>query len=169
MPECLVVGTRRLALPWMAFMISVNCLAVLLSSCTNAPLYRNVETRVPPIPTGYTRIYLYTLNPHIDPGFEFSINGEVVAHLEGFQVLFVDKPAGSIKVTLNSAGVWPGSPPSDLVLDLSPGQTKYIEGAVSLGYRLLHVHMLLTDPHQATQDLRTCRYVGTDSSILSKG
>jgi hypothetical protein len=142
------------------------CLAGLLNGCaTKLPTYGDVANRISPIQPGYARVYFYTM-VSIDPGgglaYKFTVDGVTVGKICGFQFLFVDHPAGSIKVTLNSAGVWPAWLPNDLALNLVSGETRYIKGGIDPGYHLLHGHLklILVDPDQGAQDIKNCHYMG---------
>jgi hypothetical protein len=101
------------------------------------------------------------MSPTVDPGFEFSVDGTVVGSTTGYNVLYVDRPAGPVRITLNSKRVVPSSPPAELPLQLSAGETKYIEGEKDPAFtQSLHVRLVVMDPKQAAADLHDCFYVG---------
>lgn len=129
----------------------------MLSSC-NTP-YVDVANRIPLLQAGYARVYFYNVNSWGSPVFDVSINGERVGDIQAYQVLFVDRPAGSITVTAKAKLIWP-TPHNDIMLNLVAGETRYIQVELepqTKGY----LRLILMDPNQAVPDLNECRYVGT--------
>ena len=61
-------------------------LAGMLVACAEDIRYREIQGQIPPVQSGYARIYLYTMSPTVDPGFEFSVDGTVVGSTTGYNV-----------------------------------------------------------------------------------
>jgi hypothetical protein len=80
-----------------------------------------------------------------------------------FQTFYVDHPAGRVKITLNSRLVAPKRLPKDLVLNLTAGETRYVQTDLDPGDRL---NLVLMDPEQAIQDLRKCSYVTIPNNVV---
>lgn len=143
--------------------VAAICLVGMLASCADDIRYREIQGQIPPVQPGYARIYLYTMSPTVDPGFEFSVDGKVVGSTTGYNVLYVDRPAGPVRITLNSKRVFPSSPPAELPLQLSAGETQYVEGEKDPTFtnpQSVHVRLLVIDPKQAATDLHDTFYVG---------
>jgi len=141
------------------------CLAGMLSSCAGVA-YVDVANRIPPLQAGYARVYLYSVNQSWErPVFDVSINGERVGKVQPYQVLFVDRPAGSINVTAKAVLIWP-TPHNEIMLTLVAGETRYIQ--VELEPHLGHLRFILMDPNQAVPDLNECYYVGPSLTGIPK-
>jgi hypothetical protein len=136
----------------------------MISGCARGLAYADVADHIPPVQPGYARVYFYSqrVNPS-DVVFKFSIDGERNGQTGSFQALYVDRPAGSIKIIANTGGIWPGADPKDITLNLKTGETRYIQAgpdAQYAGLHFIHIRLILVDPDQAISDLNKCFYVG---------
>jgi hypothetical protein len=146
----------------------------MLNGCaTKLPAYSAVLNRIPSLQPGYGRLYLYSYGGLSDPSvfFQFSINGDIVGQVNGFKVLYVDRPAGNSKITANTKGVWPAAEPKDIMLNLVAGETRYIRAEQDrkyVGFHFLHIRLVLMDSDQAMEDLKKCFYVGPSLPEIPK-
>jgi hypothetical protein len=161
--------------PQSIFMVGLLCfLAGVFGGCATPskyPTYVSVSERIQPVQEGYARVFFYTATPlSQDIFFKFSCDGERIGEARGFQAMFIDHHAGSIKVTVNSGGVWPAFTPKDLLLNLVAGETRYIQAEVDPNSSPFspHLRLIIKDPDQAMQELNNCFYVGPSLPVIRK-
>ena len=120
------------------------------------PAYIVVANHLPPIESGYARVYLYSYEAIAVNPLTVRIDGSIVGYLKGYECLFVDRPAGPCKITVSSQRFCRAT---DLMLDLTTGETQYVMVGSSI-FSYDCGCLTRTDPKVATQDMEDCWYVG---------
>jgi hypothetical protein len=159
--------------------LGIYCsIAVSQSACTGGIKYSDVSNHLPNPQPGYGRVYVYSNDYNGQWGFRISADGQNIGKVMGFQTLYVDRPAGTTKITVNSEGTWPGADPKDITLKLGVGETRYIQAgpdpivpiwAEGNHSPIARIRLIAMDPEQGSSDLHRCFYVGAPVPGMTGG
>ncbi len=134
--------------PVMACMVML-----LLTACaTSGPSFTQTQATATPIAADSGRIFFYRPSSIMGAAVQPSIklNGVVVGSSIPGGYFFVDRPAGSYKVSTTT------EVERDLSLTLEVGQTRYVRTDVSMGFMAGHVSPELVDADKALKEIKDC-------------
>lgn len=129
---------------------------LLLAACaTSGPTFTQMQANVPPVAANTGRIYVYrtsVLGAAIQPSVK--LDGAVVGDAVPGGYFFVDRPAGSYKISAKTE--------VDRIVSftLQPGQTRYVRLDPSLGFFVGHISPELVDEQQGRTEIKECHYTG---------
>jgi len=128
-------------------------LALGLAGCAaTGSTFEGMRGDLPEIKPGEGRIFFYITEYPVRTGL-IRVNGKRAGVLETMQFFYLDRPAGEYEIQVNR-GLAGLVPMDKMTLNLSPGETRYIEVlGVDLRLRLLLVH-----PLDARETIRNCKY-----------
>lgn len=132
------------------------CLAVLcLVGCASGPRYSEINSTFAEPSAGNGRIFFYrpsTFGAAIQPSVK--VNDEVVGSAVPHGFFYVDRPAGSYKISAST------EVERNLSLTLDAGQIRYVQLTISMGFVAGHVSPELVENAKGEKDIRALHYTG---------
>jgi hypothetical protein len=129
------------------------CLMLFLAACASSgPIFKDAQAKVAPVAADSGRVFFYRPSSMFGAAVQPSIklNGEKVGESVPGGYFFVDKPAGSYKISTET------EVERDLTLVLEPGQTKYVKTHVSMGFAVGHVSPEIVETDVALKEIVDC-------------
>lgn len=126
---------------------------LLLAACASSgPSFTQAQATVAPVAADSGRIFFYRPSSIVGVAVQPSIklNGVVVGSSIPGGYFFVDRPAGSYKVSTAT------EVERDLSLTLDVGQTRYVRTDISMGFMAGHVSPELVDADKALKEIKDC-------------
>jgi hypothetical protein len=140
----------------------LSCLMAVVDGCvTKAPTYNQAEIHMPRLKAGYARVFLYcnqpseTTRPH---DFVCSVDDQPVGLLSTREFLFTDHTAGRCEIKAK-AGSNPLLPSQHVVLDLEPGDVRYVRMDMKFTVPV-QINLKIVDAEKGEEDVQTCVYMG---------
>jgi hypothetical protein len=132
------------------------CLGALcLVGCASGPRYSEINSKFTEPSAGSGRIFIYrttVFGAAIQPSVK--INDQVVGSAVPQGFFYVDRPAGSYKISTST------EVKRDLSLTLDDGQTRYVQLVISMGFVAGHVSPELVENAKGEKDIRSLHYTG---------
>lgn len=136
-------------------LLSCCLLALSMAACASGPTFSEMSGKIPTLDGGNGRIYVYrttALGAALQPSVK--VNGEVVGDAVPRGFFYVDRPAGSYKITTST------EVERNLSLTLDSGQTRYVRLGISIGFLVGHVYPELVDDAEGQKDIADLHYTG---------
>jgi len=139
-------------------LVLLCCLVGMLSSCATKIPYKSVKNQLPPIKAGYARVYFYCLQGN-GIRYPLRVDGKKAGFVENYECLYQDHAPGNCKLTVGMAGMI-FTPGKDLTLNLTPGETQYVQVEQALHlFGPASCRLILMDPDQGAPDLDQCYFM----------
>lgn len=133
-------------------------IVVLVAGCAaSGPLYKEVSSAIPTVPSGKGRIYFYRADTILGAAVtsDIRLNDSVVGNSERGSFFFVDANPGNFKATAST------EVERELTFTLAAGETKYVKSTVSMGVMIGRVNLELVSPGDARTEITELHYTGT--------
>jgi hypothetical protein len=130
-------------------------LALCLVGCASGPRYSEINSSFAGPSPGNGRIFIYrpsAFGAALQPSVK--INDQVVGSAVPHGFFYVDRPAGSYKISTST------EVERNLSLTLDDGQTRYVVLRISMGFVEGHVSPELVDNDKGEQDIKDLHYTG---------
>lgn len=134
---------------------------ILATGCASGQKYGEVADRFPSVPAESGRIFFYRpsgLGAAVKP--KIRLNDEVVGISQAKGFIFVDRPAGDYRVACST------EVERAQTLRLQPGDVRYVELQMQMGFFVGRVLPVLVGENEALQKLAKLRYYG-DEELLT--
>jgi hypothetical protein len=127
-----------------------------LVGCATGPMLTDIESSIPPIPSGEGRIYLYRNAVFFGDGLRPAIllNGENIGNPIPDGFFFVDRPAGDYEISTTT------EVERKLSFELAAGEEKYVRFNITMGIMIGHVYPELVNKDEALSEMEDMHYVG---------
>ena len=130
-------------------------LGLLVAGCASGPTLSEMSASIPPVGASDGRFYIYRTTgaaAAIQPSVK--VNDEVVGDAVPRGFFYVDRPAGSYKISTST------EVERTLSLTLEPGQVRYVRLGISMGFFVGHVYPELVDDAEGKDDIASLHYTG---------
>ena len=140
----------------------IVCVVVMLtlSACASGVKFTEMNPPTTPRDQDFGRIFFYrttVLGAALQP--DVLLNGVKVGDAVAQGFFYVDRPPGNYEVVTST------EVDRKVTFVLEKGETRFVRFSVSFGFFVGHVYGELVDPAEGLEEIKECKYTGTQETV----